>query len=704
MEKDELILECIKNKSGKFKTMLKYTNLDKKELQAILTKLEDEEKIYYNHYKNEYVLTKIAKLQVKEAGYAFGIVDGENEDYFISNDDLLNAYDGDIALIYPYKQGSKLMNAKVIKIIDRAHKQVIGILHEKQTKRGIKYYVKSNSKAFDVNVVIRYENLNNAKNNQLVLCDIDYIGTSIIGKVVEIVGYPDDPGIEISQIALEYGFKSNFSDETNEEIKTIPDCVLPYQKEGRRDFTNDSVITIDGDDSKDFDDAVFVKKLSNGNFELDVHIADVASYVKENSPLDKDAFERGTSVYLADRVIPMLPRKLSNGICSLNEGVERLVLSCLMEIDLKGNLVNYEICEGVIKSHHRMTYNKVNKILNGDKDLINEYSDIYPMLLQMQQLSSIIRQRRYKKGGLEFDVDEYKITLYSDGSPKDITLRTRDDAEKLIEDFMLCANETVAYNMNIMNLPCEYRIHEKPEQEKLHDVFDIINNMGVSLKKTQNDIHPKQVQEALEKISDSPYSPILNQMLLRSMMKAKYYEKCLGHYGLAMNYYCHFTSPIRRYPDLMVHRLIKKLLLHPNDLAKDIAYYEAILPEICLKNSASERKSIECEREVDDMLYAWYMSRHIEEAFSGIITSITSFGFFVTLSNGIEGLVAYKNMDGYVIYNDKDLKCIYKDKEYKLGDKVDVVVISASKESRKIDFVLKDEYDIKGDIYEGNMQ
>jgi len=698
------ILECLNHGINRYRGLLASISINKKELQALLDDMVRDGLIYYDYEYNEYYIIKEAILNVKEAGYAFARIEGEEEDYFIPASELGYCYDGDRVLVCPYEKGSKLVNAKVIKVLEHAHKYVIGQLHMKRTKKGNKYYIVSNMKSFPVRVNVREDQLNDAGVGSIVYADVSYQGTAINGKITQVLGHPDDPGIEISQIALEFGFKTPFPSEVERQIEDIPDEVLESQKEGRRDFTNKSVITIDGDDSKDFDDAVYLEKLSNGNYQLEVYIADVAEYVAEGSPLDLEAFSRGTSVYLADRVIPMLPRKLSNGICSLNEGVERLVLACLMEIDLKGNLVNYEIVEGVIKSHHRMTYNNVNKILLGDKELCEKYADITPMLNNMLELSKLIRARRYKKGGIEFEVDEYKITLNSDGSPKDIVLRVRQEAEKLIEDFMLQANETIAYHMNIMNLPCEYRVHEKPDQEKLHNVFGLISNMGIPLKNTKNDIHPKQIQEALEKINDNSFAPILNNMLLRSMMKAKYHEKCLGHYGLAMNYYCHFTSPIRRYPDLMVHRMIKRVLLHPNNFDNDMIHFEAILPEVALKNSASERKAIECEREVNDMLYAWYLSSYIRKEFSGIITSLTQFGMFVTLDNGIEGLVSYRDMDGYFDYNENTLSVTSHNRSYKLGDKVNIVVLSSDKTTRKIDFMLKEDYEIYfGDDYEDNM-
>lgn len=663
-----------------------------KEINAILDELIKDGKIDYFEEYDTYGDIKLARVNVKPQGYAFAYVEEENKDYYIPEVFLNNVYDGDICIIVPYEIGHKLINAYIYKVEERAHSYVIGVLKEKKTKKGIKYYIKSTMSSFDVNVGVRPESLNGAPIGSIVEADVVYQGTAIIGNIKSVVGYPDDPGIDISQIALEYGFKTAFSDETVKEIENIPDIVLEDQLEGRRDFRNKNVITIDGDDSKDFDDAVWVERLPNGNYQLEVYIADVAEYVKENTSLDSDALERGTSVYLADRVIPMLPRKLSNGICSLNEGVDRLVLACLMEIDLKGNLANYEIVEGVIKSSHRMTYKNVNKILEGDIDLSNQYSDILDMLHTMKELSDLIRKRRYKKGGIEFDTLEYKFNLNQDGSPKEIIKRDRLDAEKLIEDFMLMANETVAYHMSIMNLPSVYRIHEKPDQEKLHQVFSSIQSMNVPVKNTKNDIHPKQIQTVLEDVSDNPNKLIINNMLLRSMMKAKYSPDNLGHYGLAMNYYCHFTSPIRRYPDLMTHRMIKKLYLHPNNFDVDLQKYATIVGEVSLRNSASERKAIECERAVNDMLFAWYMSSYITKSFTGTITSMTSFGMFITLDNGIEGLLSYQNMNGYFEYNEAKYIAIGPNKVYHLGDKVKIVVVYANKKDRKIDFMLEEDY------------
>ena len=687
---EEKIYELISHGVSGFMEIQSLVSINRQKLAIILEKMIEDNKIIYDKIDKGYYPLKQGRIIVKDQGFGFITVDGEDEDYYVYPEKLNNSYNGDIVLFYPYGRGRKLMNAKVVKIIERAHNHIIGTLIEARSKKGIKHYINSNNKSFNVKAKVMNQLSFNAPIGSIVYADINYVGTAIEATIKEVIGFKDDPGVEISQIALEYGFETKFPNEVLDEIKEIPDEVLEEELIGRRDYRNLNVITIDGDDSKDFDDAVYLEKTIEGNYKLYVFIADVAHYVKEDAPLDVEALKRGTSVYLADRVIPMLPRKLSNGICSLNENVDRLVLSCEMEIDLKGNLVGYEIVEGVIRSHHRMTYNNVNKIINKDEDLINQYYDIVDMIDLMVELSDIIRQRRYKKGGIEFEVDEYKFTLNEDGSPNSIVLRTRDKAEKLIEDFMLQANETVAYHMNIMNLPCVYRIHEKPDQEKLMNVFSLISNMGVNVKKTQNDIHPKQIQDALSQIEDSPYQPIINSLLLRSMMKAKYSEKCLGHYGLAMNYYCHFTSPIRRYPDLMTHRLIKNLLVKSN--IDDIPFYEQILPYISELTSIQERKAVECERTVNDMLYAWYMEKYIHKEYKGIITSITSFGMFVSLPNGVEGLLSFRNMDGYYTYNQDTMTLVGNKTQYRMGDSIDIVVVFASRETRKIDFMLKEDY------------
>ncbi len=677
-------------------TLAKVFNVKFKELKAITNELISEGKIVFAPMYSIYGIPKIATLEIKDRGYAFAIVEGEENNYYISPDFVRDAYNGDtvsILVIGKVNPDDKLDSAIVCNIIERKHKNIIGILSSKG-KKYPKYFIRSNAMDFLVTADVDKEEIKDLSIGQIVMADLEYVGVRLIAKNLSLVGNPNDPGIEITEIALEYGFKLPFSDETEEEIKNIPDNVLKEELEGRADFTNLPIITIDGDDSKDFDDAVYVEKLDSGNYSLGVYIADVSHYVKENTPLDKDALERGTSVYLADRVIPMIPHKLSDGICSLVEGENRLVLACIMEIDTKGRLVNYEIKEGVIKSHHRMTYKKVNLILNGDPNLIKEYEDIVPMLNTMQELSKIIRGIRHKKGAIDFETAEYKFTLNKDGSPKSINKCERLDAEMLIEDFMLKANETVAYHMNIMNLPIVYRVHEKPDQEKLHQIFDTIKYLGADSKHIKDDIMPHDIQKLLESLDDNPNKEIINNMVLRGMMKAKYSDKCLGHYGLQMNYYCHFTSPIRRYPDLMTHRMIKKLLLHPSEsFENDLNKYINIIGEIANSNSNSERKAVDCERAVNDMLYAWYMSKRIGNEYDAIITSITPFGMFAEIGNGIEGLIAYRNMSGFFDYNEKTMSASNGRFTYHLGDRIKIRVVNANRIARQIDFVLSEDYD-----------
>ena len=694
----EAVYEAISEASYvKAKSLVKYFNSSFKELDAITKELIKEGKIVYFSLYELYGIPKIAKIEIKDRGYGFAIVDGEEKNYYIAPDFIFDAYNGDTVSILPIGKvyaDDNLESAVICNVIERAHKYIIGPLLIKG-KKYPKYYIRSNKLDFNVTANVSSEEIKDLNVGQIVKADLVYDNYKLNAKNLVLVGNPNDPGIEITEIALEYGFELDFSPETEEEIKSIPDNVLNNEYNGREDYRDLNIITIDGDDSKDFDDAVDVELLNNGNYKLGVYIADVSHYVKEKTNLDKDALKRGTSVYLADRVIPMIPHKLSDGICSLVEGEDRLVLACIMEIDKKGHLVNYDIKEGVIKSKHRMTYKKVNKILNGDKEMCEEYKDIVPMINDMHELSKIIRSIRHKKGALDFDTAEYKFKLTPEGAPKSIEKCERLDAEMLIEDFMLKANETIAYHMNIMNLPIVYRIHEKPDQEKLHQILDVCKHLGVNYKNIKDDINPHDIQKILEGLDDNPNKEIINNMVLRGMMKAKYSDKCLGHYGLQMYYYCHFTSPIRRYPDLITHRMIKKLLLHPTDnYLDDIKKYSSLLGEIAEKNSNSEKKSVECERAVNDMLYAWYMSKRIGKEYDAIITSITSFGMFADIGNGIEGLIAYRNMDGFFEYNDKTLSASDGYITYHLGDKIKIRVIGANRMTRQIDFVLSEDYDL----------
>lgn len=665
----------------------------KKSLLPILEELVEEDIVFHTPGSLIYGLKKQGQIEVKPAGYGFISVDGEDKDYYVNAKELFNVYDGDFVEFYPFDDASKLLNGKIIRVIRRSHTHIIGTYKKKFRKGKLRPLIQSTDPRFDVKAIVK-KDLPDIEDGMIVYAELAYVGTAIEANILEVLGHKDDPGIEIRQIALEYGFQTEFPVEVAKELTSIADSVAEEQKMGRRDFRRELIFTIDGDDSKDFDDAISITKNLDGTFSLGVYIADVAEYVKEGHPLDQEALKRGTSVYLADRVIPMLPHKLSNGICSLNEGVDRLVLACLMKISKEGNLVDYEICEGVICSRHRMTYHKVNLILDKNQEMLALYPELVEPLDQMLELSQIIRSKRVKKGGIDFDVKEYRFELDSLGAPTSIIERTRDKAEKMIEDFMLMANETVAYHMNIMHLPCMYRIHEKPDQEKLLQTYAQIKAIGGSVSESKKNISAKNIQETLRLAEDSAHKPIIHDLLLRSMMKAKYSDTCIGHYGLAMYYYCHFTSPIRRYPDLMVHRIIKRLLLHPKDFEKDLLHFQELLGATAAQNSVSERNAVECERAVDDMLYAWYMEQRLHQSYEGIITSVTSFGLFVSLDNGIEGLVALDNMAGYYEYDPVSMSYRSGKKSYGLGQRVIVVVIGASRKTRRVDFMFLEDYNL----------
>ena len=666
---DKLIISC-----RNIHELTKLCNSNKKELEPILNELIEENKIV--KYDDYYFYIIELTINILESKTILGRGIGT---YKILNS--RDVYDNDIALCLIIHENEEALFYKLVK---RGHDYAIGEIVKKIKKDKVKYYLKSTMKGFKPLIKIEESDLLNALEGEIVKGDLNYTNNGIFAKVTKVIGHKDDPSIEITKIALEFGFELDFSEEANKELEEIENEVKKEDLEGRIDYTNLNVITIDGSDSKDFDDAVYLEK-TNDSYKLYVFIADVSHYVKYNSALDKEALKRGTSCYLADRVIPMLPHKLSNGICSLNPNELRLVLACQMEYNLSGKLLNYDINEGYIISHHRMTYEDVNKIFDNDKELIDKYNDIYDMLLNMREFSKIIRNIRNKKGALEFDTIEYSFKLNEDGSPKEIIKRERFDSEMLIEDFMLEANQTVAYHMNLLNLPIIYRVHENPDQDKLKNTLDEIRTLGVKFKKSQNEIHPHELQQILNSLDDNPNKYIINNILLRSMMKAKYSNLCLGHYGLAMKYYCHFTSPIRRYPDLMTHRMIKLLLLHPtNRFNDDLKYFNSILEEIALKNSVSERKSIDLERECNDMLYAWYMEKNIGKTYQGIISSITNFGIFVDLGLGCEGLFLYRMSMYHYDYSEKTKTCFNGLKTFKMGDKIKVSILESNRENREI--------------------
>lgn len=695
---DNQIIEILKKE--------KYINANR--LAKLLGTQRDIAKTLLNDLKSRKIVTKIGNvyyyimtgtIQVKDRGYGFIKCDGEDEDFYVGQGLTKGAASGDTVAFYlTNSKRGRLFDAVVTEVVDRKTKVITGELTKKTNKNGSLYFLKAKTGDFDTTCYINDEDLNGAVSGNVVCVKIiDYLGLDKTrGVVVQILGYIDDPGIDIASVAGRYEFFTEFPQPVLDEIIKIPNSIDPTCYPNRKDFRNKKIITIDGDDSKDFDDAINVEILENGNYYLGVYIADVAEYVKDGSALNDEALYRATSVYLADRVIPMLPHKLSNGVCSLNENEDRLVLACEMEFSPTGSLVNYSISEGIIRSCHRMTYNNVNKILNNDEKLIQQYSDIYDMLLNAHKLSKILRAVRVKKGSIDFDVPEYKAILDKKGNPIDFELRTRDVAELLIEDFMLAANETVAYHMSISNLPCVYRVHENPDQESVENVYRLINTLGYKVILPKNKIQPKDIQKTMNLVKNSESYQVVNQLMLRSMAKAKYSEANLGHYGLAMRYYCHFTSPIRRYPDLMVHRIIKSLIIHPDKFDDDLIYYASIIHNISTHSSVKEREAIECEREVMDMLMAQYMESHIGEQMVGTIDSVTKFGLFVLLPNGVEGLVHISTLNGYYIFNEAKMELYSSHKVYTIGQKVDIIVTGASKASRKVDFIIKDDNIVVG--------
>ncbi len=662
-----------------------------KELLKTLNKMEDELVVYRSN-KDKYMLfnnshLKIGRLIGHRKGFGFVDIEGD-EDVYVSSSNMNGAIHLDRVIVEITSKKGMQLEGRIVRVIDRNLKQVVGELCAKDNV----YYLKSDENKLNVQIIIEKNKTLGAVEGHKVLVKITgrIKDNKYHGEVVKILGHKNDPGVDILSIVAKYGIHDTFSDEVMKEVDEIPNEVLPEEYNGRRDLRDVEIFTIDGDDTKDIDDAISIKKLDNGNYSLGVHIADVSYYVKENTKLDDEAYERGTSVYLADRVIPMLPHKLSNGICSLNPGVDRLAMSCVMEIDHKGDVVSYDIFESVIKSRKQMTYKNVNKYL--EEGIVPEgYEPFTNSLSLMEELAKILRANKERRGYIDFDIDEAKIIVNDKGEAIDVKLRERGTGEKLIEDFMIAANETVASCIYFMELPFVYRVHGEPSEEKIDNFLKFISVLGYHVNGKTKDLHPKTMQNILEQLKDKKEYHILASVLLRSMQKAVYDKTNIGHYGLASKCYTHFTSPIRRYPDTTVHRLLRKYLFKHQIDNDTINYWENKLVVLTEHVSQKERDSIDCEREVDDMKMAEYMMKHIGEEFDGIISSVTSFGMFIELPNLIEGLVKLEDMkDDTYVYDETRfcLKGTSKKKIYRLGDNVRVIVKNASKEAKTIDFEL----------------
>lgn len=670
-----------------------------------LAVLEGEDKIAVNN-NNQFKLAPInqtvtGNFRANDRGFGFVRYDEEEPDIFIAKPNTLHAINDDeveVKIIKPANPwGDNGAEGKITKIIDHGVKQLVGEFMPysdvQAQKTGLIGYVHSYEKKLANNPVFIKSNGLVPQMGDMVQVEIesypnDQFPRSMMGIALKTLGNKNAPGVDEMTIVYQNDVKDEFPPEVLQEAQTIPDKLQPQDWQGRRDNTKQQVVTIDGDDSKDFDDAVTVWKLENGNYHLGVHIADVTHYVKPDSWLDKEAYERGTSTYLVDRVIPMLPFRLSNGICSLNPGEDRCTLTCDMEVNADGKVVHHEIYPSVIRSHARLTYNNVNKILDGDEQLRTKYQELVPMLEEMAQLHDILFNMRHQRGAIDFEETEAQIIVDENGKPLDIKLRERGTSEKMIESFMLAANETVAEHYNKMHVPFLYRVHEQPDGDKVKNFFEIASSFGLSVPGNANDVTPKMFQAVLEKVAGKPQETVITTMLLRSLQQAKYSPDPLGHFGLAATYYTHFTSPIRRYPDLMVHRMIHSYADEGTELPIQDKWDEQ-LPEVAVHTSACERKSIDVERAVDDLKKAEFMMDKVGQEYDGVINSVMSFGMFVSLENTVEGLVHISNMlDDYYEYHERELSLVGKSthKTYTMGDPIKVRLIRADAQQRQVDF------------------
>lgn len=638
---------------------------------------------------------KMNLLKGKLIGHAkgFAFVDPEDpelDDVFIPPTELKTAMHGDVVLVRvsPKGTGSR-QEGTIIRILERGVKEVVGTYTE---SKNFGFVIPDDKKIANDIFIPKNASGGAVEGHKVVVKLTTYPEgrMSAEGEVVDILGHKNDPGVDILSVIHKHGLPGPFPVEALEQANDVPETINEEDLKDRRDLRNETIVTIDGADAKDLDDAVTVTKLDNGNYKLGVHIADVSHYVTENSPIDREAVDRGTSVYLVDRVIPMIPHRLSNGICSLNPKVDRLTLSCEMEVDSEGQVVNHEIFQSVIKTTERMTYTDVNKILEEkDEALRQKYEKLVPMFEEMGELASVLRTKRMNRGAIDFDFKEAKVLVDAKGQPTDVVLRERSVAERLIEEFMLLANETVAEHFHWMNVPFIYRIHEEPNAEKLQRFLEFITNFGYTVKGAANEIHPRALQNIIEEVAGKPEETVISTVMLRSMKQAKYDPESLGHFGLSTEFYTHFTSPIRRYPDLIVHRLIRTYLIEGKVDEQTRSSWAESLPVIAEHASNMERRAVEAERETDELKKAEYMLDKIGEEYDGMISSVTNFGMFVELPNTIEGLIHVSYLtDDYYRYDERHYAMIGErtGNVYRIGDEITVRVVNVNKDERAIDF------------------
>ena len=696
----------------------------RKDLEEVLNELVASGKVGISKkgkYARSEVFAQTGIFSAHHRGFGFVTIEGRDGDLFVPPDDTGDAMDGDTVQVIIDENGrGGRAEARVLKVLKHANETLIGTF-EKNKSFG---FVIPDNPRITMDIFIPQGKENGAVSGHKVVVKLDTYATrnkNPEGHVQEILGHINDPGVDILSIVRAYGLPEEFPEDVMEEVSHAPEelsadyVAEEIGKNGRVDLRDVPMVTIDGEDAKDLDDAVSVSKETiNGEtiYHLGVHIADVSHYVKEGTSLDAEAYKRGTSVYLVDRVIPMLPHRLSNGICSLNAGCDRLAMSCLMDIDEKGIIVGHKICESVVRIDRRMTYTAVNAILeakNGTeepqtdapekekskekaefaKKCLEEYADFVPMFLLLDETARVLRKKRMARGAVDFEFPECKIILDAKGRPVEIRPYERNAATMLIEDCMLAANETVAEDYYWQQIPFLYRSHEKPDGEKIKRFGILINNFGYSIRLQNGELHPKEMQKLLEKAAGSPEEALLARLALRSMKQAKYTTECMGHFGLAANYYTHFTSPIRRYPDLQIHRIIKENL-HGGLTKKRIAHYEKILPEVAIWTSSRERLADEAERETDKAKKVQFMERHIGEEFTGVISGISNYGFYVELPNTVEGMVRLANLDGdYYVFDEEHYELVGERtrKKFKLGQTVKIQVVSVDRYLKTIDFL-----------------
>ena len=703
-QKEKLLLSLIRDKNVppmRLKEMAGFLGVPKSErgdLSAILDRLIKDGKVSvdsegrYHPGQEERLSGEFLRT---ERGFGFVRVPELTEDIFIPAEQCGNAMNGDTVELVLTAEGGERKGRQfrpvgsITRILARNTREIVGIYQGKEHCG----FVKPDSRKLYFEVYIAKEHTRGAKSGQKVVCEItDYgrEGRNPEGRITELLGFTGEPGVDVLSVIRSYGIPEEFPEEVLREAEEIPGRLPEEEIAGRRDLREFPTVTVDGEDAKDLDDAISLSRGDNGHYFLGVHIADVSHYVKEDSALDREAVKRGTSVYLADRVIPMLPRELSNGICSLNRGEDRLALSCLMELDETGKLISHELTESVIRVDYRMSYTEVNAIISEkNPELTEKYRDFSELFFLMGELSKLIRERRRERGSIDFDFPESKITLDGDGNVLDIHPYERNAATELIEDFMLMANETVAEEFYWLGLPFLYRTHETPDPEKVNALNLLLGNFGCHIRIHGDEIYPKEYQKLMEKISGTEEEALVSRLALRSLKQARYRTECSGHFGLAAKYYCHFTSPIRRYPDLEIHRIIKE---HRKGLLTEdrLRHYGELLSGIAEQANRTERRSEEAEREVEKKKKAQYMRRFLGQEFEGVVSGVTGWGFFVELPNTCEGLVRLSDLRDDFYHFDEAAMSLTGEKTgnvFRLGQKVRVEVINTDIPTGTVDFL-----------------